>query len=107
VESHGKSETLYCGWVKEHHLLGGSHASPARPSDNDRVMWSVKIVISTGVRKGTRNFDLCIRVDVKFRSITLAALTRMQLNCNEFNSGRPHERHVFATRILGIVSAFA
>jgi hypothetical protein len=43
----------------------------------------IRIVISTGYREGTLNFDLSIRVEVKFGSITLVDLAWMQLNCNE------------------------
>jgi hypothetical protein len=54
----GKASHFNVGREKEHHLSGNSHASPAPPSDDDRDMWGVRIVISTGYRQGTRNFDL-------------------------------------------------
>jgi hypothetical protein len=39
VKSHGKSERCFIVETeKEHRILEGSHASPARPSDKSRVI---------------------------------------------------------------------
>jgi hypothetical protein len=51
------------GREKEHRLLEGSQVSPVRPSDKSESE-RVRMVRSSGLRQGPRNFDFRISVEV-------------------------------------------